>query len=90
MTDAHTITRTLAGLAVIALLASTAQAQSNVAATAKFCYAENAGWMNWRDAGSPRFDASGSLPATLAEPELELAERIKASGAKPHGHGHAE
>jgi len=63
MTDAHTITRTLAGLAVIALLASTAQAQSNVAATAKFCYAENAGWMNWRDAGSPQTSQGVQLNA---------------------------
>lgn len=45
----------------------------------------------WRDAGSPKFDpANASLPAAVVDAELELAERLKNAGQKPHGHGHAE
>jgi hypothetical protein len=28
-------------------------AQSNVDSTSKFCWTENVGWLNWRDAGNP-------------------------------------
>ncbi len=47
------MSRNLIVLAGSLAVAPALLAQSNVAAMAKLCYAENTGWINWRDAGSP-------------------------------------
>ncbi len=56
-TQAHAPRRTRRAACLVATLlggsATTALAQSNVDAANKYCWSENAGWLNWRDAGSP-------------------------------------
>src|SRR5204862_6202003 len=45
--------RLLGALTLPALAASTALAQSDVDLTNKYNWSENAGFLNWRDAGTP-------------------------------------
>jgi hypothetical protein len=51
---------------IAALLAAPASADSNVSSTNKFTWAENCGWMNWRDAGDPASSQGARFEPTFA------------------------
>ncbi|MDX2146813.1 MAG: hypothetical protein SFZ23_04765 [Planctomycetota bacterium] len=50
----------MTSVAALVAITGVAAAQTNVTATNKFSWAENVGWMNWRDAGAP-VGAQGAL-----------------------------
>ena len=50
--DTRIACRTVAAAIVLAA-SSTALAQSNISSVQKYDWSENAGWLNWRDSGSP-------------------------------------
>ncbi len=49
----HQYTGNVATLIALSMGAAAMGQQSNISAGNKFCWAENAGWINWRDAGEP-------------------------------------
>ncbi|TWT43882.1 hypothetical protein RAS1_02820 [Phycisphaerae bacterium RAS1] len=57
--------KTILSATCVALLAAAAPADSNIDTTDRFAWSENAGWLNWRDAGDPAGSSGVRIGATF-------------------------